>query len=287
MSSTGPSIRAVCRIQNASSCGSGSIVGTRNGKSLIMTNAHVAGNVIGRICQVEVESTGDQIQAKVIKAAYSNQTATDWALLETLGPYSGVQPVPMSRNLPSQGASHYTKGFPNCQPHSGTDVFTIGMSNIWEWAPISIPGQSGSAVWSDNDHLQYGVVTWHNGTNGLGQFTANIFNQMAGRNTVGSPRLTNWVECSSVPQDFDFSGMDRPDGLDDPVVNEGYFDESPAEPLGGSAAASEVLNIWDDGSFKIKATPDSSMDMQRMMIEYQRELADFHTRWKERFRTGN
>jgi len=288
MPSTGPSIRATCRILNANSCGSGSIVGTRNGKSLIMTNAHVAGTTIGRICTVDVEANGDRIQAKIIRAAYSNQTATDWALLETVNPYNAVQPVPMSRNMPSQGTSHYTKGFPNCNQHSGTDIFTIAASNIWEWAPISIPGQSGSAVWSDNDHLQYGLVTWHNGGNGLGQFTATIFDQMDNRHTNGAPRQTSWTECSSVPPDFDFSNVDKPDGLDDPVVSEGYFDDSPALPMGGSATPPvvEKLNIWDDGSFKIDANDKTPLDAQRLMVEYQRELAEFHARWKEKFRTG-
>ena len=70
---TGPAIRGVCRILNKSSCGSGSICGiTQAGKSLILTNAHVAGSRVGRVVDVEVESQRKKLKARVIMAAYSD-----------------------------------------------------------------------------------------------------------------------------------------------------------------------------------------------------------------------
>ena len=55
MSSSGPAFRAVCRILNQNSCGSGSICGRKADGSFVMTNAHVAGSNVGRrvVCEVE------------------------------------------------------------------------------------------------------------------------------------------------------------------------------------------------------------------------------------------
>lgn len=222
MTATGPSIRGVCRILNRSSCGSGSIVGIRNGNSLILTNAHVAGTSIGREVTVEVESTGDRITARVIMAAYSDRTWTDWAVLETVNPYSKVQPIKCSKNRPS--GSHYTKGFPRCQPFPGSDIRTVALSSTdsrWTWQPNAIGGQSGSGVWSDVDNLQYGLLTWSIGRDGAGQMTSEIYRQARDCTLTGAPRVDGMTELPS-DQDFDFTGIDK-DGLSDPVVEPGVW----------------------------------------------------------------
>jgi hypothetical protein len=219
MSSTGPSIRSVCRILNQSSCGSGSICGIRNGKSLILSNAHVCGTKIGRRVIVEVESTGDRINARVIMAAYSDRTWTDWAVLETEDEYSKVQPVYLSKNRPT--GSHYTKGFPRCQAFPGSDIRTVSLSSNdarWTWQPNAIGGQSGSGVWSDTDHLQYGLLTWSIGRDGAGQMTSEIYRQARNFTLAGAPRVDGMVE---LRDDYNFDGLTR--GEDDPYVEPGLF----------------------------------------------------------------
>lgn len=262
MSSTGPSTRAVCRILNQNSCGSGSICGIRNGKALILTNAHVAGTRVGRIVDVEVESTGDRIKARVIQAAYSDRTWTDWAVLETIEPYEKVKPVKLSKNRPS--GSHYTKGFPRCNPHSGTDIRTVRLSSVdarWEWLPDAIGGQSGSGVWSDSDNIQYGLLTWSIGRNGAGQMTSEIYRQSRDCTLAGAPRVDGMTE---LPSSNDF---DLPDvaGEDDPIVEEGFFAQRDITSL----------PIWageDDDDDGVVVPPNDDGDtspnvLQRIMID--------------------
>lgn len=220
MTATGPSIRAVCRILNQSSCGSGSICGMRDGKALILTNAHVAGSRVGRQVVVEVESTGDRLNARVIMAAYSDRTWTDWAVMETEQPYDKVQPVYLSKDRPT--GSHYTKGFPRCQAFSGSDIRTVNLSSNdarWTWQPNAIGGQSGSGVWSDTNNLQYGLLTWSIGRDGAGQMTSEIYRQSRNFTLSGAPRVDGMVEL--MPQDYDFNGLQP--GNDDPYLEPGLF----------------------------------------------------------------
>lgn len=236
--STGPAIRAVCRVVNGSSCGSGSICGHWNGGSLILTNAHVAGTKIGRVVRVEVESLGmRKLNAKVIRAAYSNQVSADWALLFVDG-FQEISPVHLTKKLPPSGYSLYTRGFPRCQPHNGTDINQAATLNngVLLWLPNSIGGQSGSGVWGDDDHLQYALLTWSMQRGGrwygAGQLTGEIYRQnRAFINTgalVGHPKMPGLVE---LPGDFEFAGVDR-EGLSDPEVDEGIY-SAPIETVDG------------------------------------------------------
>ena len=219
MTATGPSIRSVCRILNQNSCGSGSICGIRDGKSLIMTNAHVAGSQVGRVVKVDVQSTGDRIDARVIMAAYSSRTWTDWAVLETIEPYAKVEPVKLSKDRPT--GSHYTRGYPRCQLFDGSDIRTVDLSTTdsrWIWQPNAIGGQSGSGVWSDSDHLQYGLLTWSIGRDGAGQMTAEIYRQARNCTVAGEARIDGMVEL--VEHDFNLPEIR---GIDDPIVEDGFF----------------------------------------------------------------
>jgi len=266
----GPSVRAVCRILNQSSCGSGSICGIRDGKALILTNAHVAGTSIGRIVQVDVESTGDRIQARVIMAAYSNKTSTDWAILETLEPYTKVEPVKLSKKRPV--GSHYTKGFPRCQPFAGSDIQTVELTpQVWFWEPDAIGGQSGSGVWSDDDNLCYGLLTWQWNNHGAGQPSAAIYIQAKNQTVAGAPRRDGLVELP----DFDFQGVDRSGVEDDPVVTEGFVQE----------ADITTLPIWaeDDPVPPVDPTDPSAKELRNLLIEYHREAAELHNTWRARF----
>ncbi len=269
MSSSGPSTRAVCRILNQNSCGSGSICGIReNGNALILTNAHVAGSRIGRIVTVEVESTGDRIQARVIQAAYSGNTWTDWAVLETLEPYSEVHPVKLSKNRPT--GSHYTKGFPRCRAFAGSDIRTVRLADnsaLWLWQPDAISGQSGSGVWSDSDNLQYGLLTWSVGRDGGGQMTSEIYRQARNCTVSGEPRIEGMKELDDFEIDYDTNG------LDDPEVIEGFVTQRNITSL----------PIWhedDDGGGDVVPPNDggdtSPTQLQKIQIENHRKLAEHH-----------
>jgi hypothetical protein len=230
--STGPAIRAVVRVINQNSCGTGSICGRdAAGRLYILTNAHVAGTKIGRIVTVEIESLGmRKIKAKVIRAAYSNNVSADWALLLTEDVITGIEPVYLSKNAPPKEYSLYTKGFPRCQPHGGTDITQQRtMANgVLLWLPNAIGGQSGSGVWGDDDHIQYALLTWSMRPSwtwyGAGQLTAEIYKQnrafTLGLPLSGYPKMPDMIE---LPADQDLN-YDRT-GLTDPVVEEGFHGE--------------------------------------------------------------
>jgi hypothetical protein len=227
MSSTGPAIRAVCRVINQSSCGSGSICGRWNGGSLILTNAHVAGTQIGRRVQVEIESLGmRRVTAEVIRAAYSTQVSADWALLFVSG-FQEVAPVWLSKNPPASGESMYTKGFPACRAHNGTDIAqqqTLA-NGVLLWLPDAIGGQSGSGVWGDADNLQKALLTWSMQSGrrwyGAGQLTSEIYRQNRSAELRGYARMPGLVELPGYG-DMDLTAVDRT-GCDDPRVEEGFF----------------------------------------------------------------
>ena len=268
---TGPAIRGVCRILNKSSCGSGSICGiTQAGKSLILTNAHVAGSRVGRVVDVEVESQRKKLKARVIMAAYSDKTVSDWAVLETTTKYNDVEPTYLSKSKPS--GSHYTKGFPKCRPHSGTDIETVsfGRNGVWFWEPDAIGGQSGSGVWSDNDHLQYGLLTWQWGKHGAGQQTAEIYRQARNRSTAGYPRPEGLVELD----DYDFTGLDN-EGCDDPIIEPGFMVETGVLDL----------PIWAEDQKPPQKPEDDRPDAFTASdwIEYCRDIEELHENWRNRF----
>ena len=270
----GESIRAVVRVLNRNSCGSGSICGIRNGKTLIMTNAHVAGTRVGRVVQCDI-ANGDRVSARVIMAAYSDKTLSDWAILETVEPYCEIKPVKLSKKRPT--GSHYTKGFPKCREHNGTDVTTVDLSNkspLWRWNPNSIGGQSGSGVWSDKDHLQYGVLTWSWGGKGAGQMTSEIYKQARKRSTAAHPRVEGLVEVST---DYDMQEVSLDGVYDDPIVENGFFMET----------SLTELPIWaeDDIAKPKPENPDQVPNdvIRNKLIEYHREAAEFHEKWCDIF----
>lgn len=272
--STGPSIRGVCRILNQNSCGSGSICGIQpNGNALILTNAHVAGSRLGRVVDVEVESTGDRIKARVIMASYSDRTVSDWAMLETTAPYGKVKPTFLSKAEPT--GSHYTKGFPRCRPHSGTDITTQSFNNqgVWFWEPDAIGGQSGSGVWSDDDHFQYGLLTWQWGRHGAGQRTSYIYQQARNQSTAGFAKPSGLKE---LDDDYEID-WDRT-GMDDPIVEPGFIAE----------ASIVQLPVWAEDQIEEPEEPPVEPPAGRVVTakefaEYNRGLEEYHQKWRERF----
>ena len=258
MSATGPSIRAVCRILNQNSCGSGSICGhdPQGEGSYVLTNAHVAGTNVGRKVIVEVESLNNKrFEGRLIRAAYSDRVQADWALLHVPGLLE-VKPVYLSRELPAQNESLYTKGFPRCRPHNGTDITQKFVLNngVLLWEPNAIGGQSGSGVWGDTDGLQKALLTWSMTQNrrwyGGGQLTAEIWKQNRDFKLTGafraSPRMPEWEYSELMPDEMDLS-FDRT-GLDDPVTSQGIFSEPVRQ------------NIQDYPIWSHMTTPDDPTD---------------------------
>lgn len=235
-SATGPSTRAAARVRVSGGCGSGSVCGFHRGGSLILTNAHVAGTRVGRQCAVDVVVNGKTktLSGRVIMAAYSDRTLTDWAIVH-VEDWQEIQPVPLSREYPT--GSHYTRGSPRCiWPQRSTDVRTVDVSDnspLWRWMPNSIGGQSGSGVWSDRDNLQYGLLTWSWGGRGAGQTTAQIWRQAREKSTSGPVRIKGLIEVG-----------DRPEGL---IVENGFF----------SQAGIDEFDIWQNDN---PQPPDSPKD---------------------------
>lgn len=224
---TGPAIRAVFRIINQTSCGTASLCGRWNYQgqdgSLALSNAHVVGSQVGRKVKAWSEKLKREFTAEVIRAAYSNQVIADWGLLWIPG-LTEIEPVLLSMDPPAEGESLYTKGFPKCQAHNGTDITQHAVLNngVMLWLPDAIGGQSGSGVWGDDDNLQKSLLTWSwsqgNRTYGAGQLTSEIYKQNRAGEIRGFAKMPGLIE---LPGDFDFSGIDRT-GATDPVAEEGF-----------------------------------------------------------------
>jgi hypothetical protein len=140
----GPSSRGCCKVSNRNACGSGSLVGKRGGKSLVLTNAHVAGTRIGHVVVCTFPFANNlQARGRVIMAGYSDRVMMDWAVLE-LDQEIDLPHTKLAIEIPS--GEHYTGGYPRCRgpyfqrlttrriTHSGT---------VWRWQPNSIGGPVG------------------------------------------------------------------------------------------------------------------------------------------------
>ena len=144
-----------------------------------------------------------------------------------------IEPVYLTKELPAQGESMYTKGFPKCRAFPGSNIEqVVRLQNGTQlWYPNAISGQSGSGVWGDNDNLQKCLLTWsirYNGREyGAGQLTNEIWKQnrdfeLGLRTPRGFARRPDWdyVELTEGDYELDF---DR-EGLNNPVKEEGYFE---------------------------------------------------------------
>ncbi len=193
----GPSSQGCCKVTNRNSCGSGSLVGTRNGKSIVLTNAHVAGTRIGHtvICTFPF-ANNKNVRGRVIMAGYSDRVMMDWAVLE-LEEKVDLPHVKLSIDVPSGG--HYTAGYPRCRGPYFQKIQTRRITHngtVWRWQPNSIGGQSGSGVHSVDDDLQRGLLTWSWGGDGAGQTCRSIWFQYVNRAAVGFARPEGLIELA-------------------------------------------------------------------------------------------
>lgn len=248
-----PSERAAVRVRAGNSCGSGSVCGRFEGGSLILTNAHVVGTRVGRTVGIDcvIDGVDRSYDAKVIMAAYSDRTLTDWAVLSCDG-LTEIEPVSLSKEKPT--GRHYTRGSPRCVwPLRSTDIVTAEVSDgspLWRWRPNSIGGQSGSGVWSYDNHHCYGLLTWSWGGLGAGQQTSEIYRQAAERTTAGEPRIDGLEEVwPRSPDVIVENGFYAEQGIDDLPIwwngkdddDQGDDDQDDGEELKLSAKEVELI----------------------------------------------
>lgn len=250
-----------------------------------MTNAHVAGSQVGRQVQVEIESLGmRRLTGTVIRAAYSNQVIADWAVI-FIPDFQEIEPVYLSKHPPASGESMYTKGFPRCRAHNGTDIaqHQVLSNGVLLWLPDAIGGQSGSGVWGDSDGLQKALLTWSwtSGRRqyGAGQLTSEIYRQNRDRQIRGFAMMPGLKPLN----DFDLDAVNR-DGTDDPVLEEGFF-SAPIE------AGIQDLPIWyEDQVTEPPVDPGDGGDaceLKRQFVDSLRRIGEAIDKEVDRYTTGN
>lgn len=280
MTSTGPSIRATCRVTSGNSCGSGSVCGRDQTGSFVMTNAHVAGSRVGKVVNVEVESTSERLRGRIVRAAYSSNVSADWALLK-IDDWFGVEPVLLSKDPPAPNLSLYTKGFPRCRPMNPGNITQYRTLNngILLWRPNSVGGQSGSAIWGDDDHLMYALLTWsytyRGGRYGAGQLTSEIYRQNRAALITGQihgfakmPGLSEMNDDEIADSYNDGVGVRNDDCI------EGFY----SEPL---PSGIQDYPIWHDGT-----TPPPDPDpepgdgnaaiLRSLLVDQYRKQSEFY-----------
>lgn len=182
-------IEATCRITVSGVCGSGTVVGRdRNGRALILTNAHVAGTTKGRVVNVERWNTNGQSErstAAIIASGYGRGMSLDFAVLRAAeGFAANVKPVPMANRQPDTKALITTYGCPRCEWPS-LQVLKMNRSEgqILRWHPEAIGGRSGSSVidYTANGPEVVGLLTWGGGGEGLGQSMPFVLAALQGR----------------------------------------------------------------------------------------------------------
>ena len=258
--------RSAAQIRAGNSCGSGSVVGFYRDGTLLLTNAHVVGTRPGTAAKIRmvVDGVDRTFDGQIIMAAYSNTYLADWAVLY-VPEVIGVEPRPLSTLKPT--GSHVTVGAPKCVwPLRYSELKTADASNnsaLWRWMPNSIPGQSGSGVWSTEDGNQYGLLTWSWNGYGAGQQTWWIYEQAKKQSAeVGELRPAGLKELATDPEK---------------VVEEGFFVQS---NIGD-------LPIWADTPKDPKpepappVAPDASEDERRIFEKFRQWCKERNINWAQ------
>ncbi len=182
-------IRATVRVTVSGVCGSGTIVGKdANGRSLILTNAHVAGTTKGRVVNVErweLNGRSQRSTASIVASGYGRGMSIDFAILRAAEGFgTDVKPVPIANRQPDTSALITTYGCPRCEWPS-LQVLKLNRSEgqILTWHPEAIGGRSGSSVidYTSNGPEVVGLLTWGGGGEGLGQSMPFVLNALQGR----------------------------------------------------------------------------------------------------------
>lgn len=250
----GPSSKSICRVLNSGTCGSGTVVGHRDGKTLVLTNAHVAGTKIGRVVVCEFpELNTRRVNARVIMAAYSDRVMMDWAILE-IDENLPLEATKLSKKAPS--GDHYTGGYPRCQgpwyQRLKTKLFTHG-GIVMRWQPISIGGQSGSGVHSFADDLLYALLTWSWAGDGAGQTSRGIYIQYSQRAAVGLARPPELIELAgNVAEDLENGFFEESSIVDLPIWHDETQPEPPKEPPENPKLAAAIVRFIANLESQIK-----------------------------------
>lgn len=258
--------RSAAQIKAGNSCGSGSVVGFYRDGTLLLTNAHVVGTRPGTAAKIRmvVDGVDRSFEGQIIMAAYSNTYLADWAIVY-VPEIINVQPRPLSTLKPK--GSHVTVGSPKCVwPLRFSELRTADASNnsaLWRWMPNSIPGQSGSGVWSIDDGNQYGLLTWSWNGFGAGQQTWWIYEQAKKQSAeVGELRPEGLKELAFVDSEK--------------VVEEGFFVQS---NIGD-------LPIWatpEDPKPEPAPpiTPDASEDERKIFEKFRQWCRERNINWAQ------
>ena len=202
-------INATVRVTVGNDCGSGTIVGKdANGRTLILTNAHVAGTQRGRRVNVQRwNQLGETFRgtARIVSSGYSSAKQIDFALLACEGSFGeGVKPIPIA-DREHNGGRITTSGCPRCEwPSTQSLRMTRSGKQIIEWLPEAISGRSGSSIvdYTDKGPRVVGLLTWRGGGKGIGQSSMMVLAAMRGKlptSFEAVPRGIEEVGTAKVP----------------------------------------------------------------------------------------
>jgi hypothetical protein len=242
-----------------------------------MTNAHVAGDRIGRVVGIDAIVDGKTVRknARVIEAMYSDRVIADWALL-FIPEWQDLKPAYMTKTRPKIGQSLYTMGCPRCVwPPTNTDINIVDLSitnSVGWWNPPSISGQSGSAVWDDAKHYMQLILTWlwtrQGRPRGAGQMTSEIYKQQRAGKIVGAPRPTGLIELSN---ERDYPIDWNTEGLTDPNVPLQFYNRT---------TGIQDYPIWYEDQVTTPPPPppgeDGEFDARAALIEEYRGQIEFY-----------
>ena len=162
------------QVRSGNSCGSGFLLGLRNGRGFVGTNAHVVGTRLGVYADVigVLESgEGVRVAGRLVAAGYRQGEAVDWAILE-LSPedYNLLPGSDGNRQLIDldPGRSVVYVGGPRCELPSARRVsFRAFRGPIAYGTPAAIGGMSGGA-WQQGS-AAVAVTTWTDGSHNMAQ----------------------------------------------------------------------------------------------------------------------
>lgn len=190
-------VEATVRVTVDGVCGSGLIVARdQDDRAIVITNAHVAGSVRGRVVNVErwsVRGVSEKGTGVIISAGYGRGLSIDFAVLRCSAGFGlGVRPIPFADRQPSASAPLVTMGAPRCEwPSLQILRLLRGNSQILAWRPLAIGGRSGSGVvdLTDVGPRCVGLLTWAGNGEGLGQSAPFLLSAMRGRFPVAIEEL--------------------------------------------------------------------------------------------------
>ena len=214
---------AAVRVTVGNVCGSGTVVGRNDqGKSIILTNAHVAGTKRGRVVKVQrwtMDGTSERGTAKIIAAGYKRGASLDFALLECEGDFAAdVTPIPLAQRYPDTSNTITSTGCPRCEWPSMQVLKLINdQGQVLSWQPEAISGRSGSSVveHTKDGPRVVGLLTWAGNGNGLGQSTLLVLDALYGTLPRSLESLPEGVQEIAFVQDTDNKEL-----VDDIVVEE-------------------------------------------------------------------